>query len=172
MSRGRVQVDVLPWRRCGGKPGRGSEHKVPGRGAALSLRRATPYLTAHRATFSFAAIADWAKIHCDSCGSDLDGWLALRVAEVGLLTSPVVVRVPNELQNSVDNTVAQQLKQLQRHFRPFARKVPDRTCWWLQLRFNRRFQSGGMKSVLVHASAAVKQARTTPEVCGFATNRG
>jgi len=61
-----VQVDdaYLGGERCGGQPGRGSENKVAGSsGSRLVVSGHPRYIKlATVPTFSFAAIADWAKI--------------------------------------------------------------------------------------------------------------
>ena len=67
LLRGKVQRDdaYLGGERCVGKPGRGSENKVP-IVAAVSINEAACPVHVKLSTvptFSFAAIANWAKIH-------------------------------------------------------------------------------------------------------------
>jgi transposase-like protein len=103
--RGKIQVDdaYLGGERCGGKPGRGSENKVP-IVAAVSVDDAghPRYVKlATVTTFSFAAIADWAQdslaIGCEVISDELACFRA--VTEVGYPHQAVVVkgRHPNEL---------------------------------------------------------------------------
>ena len=96
--RGKVQVDdaSLGGERCGGKPGRGSENKMPILAAVPIDDGGQPRYVklATVATFSIAAIADWAQ---DSlaigCKVISDGLACFRaVTEVGCLHQAVVMK--------------------------------------------------------------------------------
>jgi hypothetical protein len=103
--RGKVQLDdaYLGGERNGGKPGRGSENKVP-IVAAVSLDEAGHPIhmkVAKVETFSFAAIADWAQDTLGrGCEVISDGLACFRaVAVVGCIHQPVIVngRHPEDL---------------------------------------------------------------------------
>ncbi len=160
--RGKVQVDdaYLGGERCGGKAGRGSENKVP-IVAAVSLDDAghpRHVKLATVATFSFAAIADWAQgslaIGCEVVSDGLACFRA--VAEVGCLHQPVVVkgRHPDELPEfRWINTVLSNLKtsfSSTFHALKFD-KYADRYLAAFNYRFNRRFNLATMTERVVHA---------------------
>ncbi len=160
--RGKVQVDdaYLGRERCGGKVGRGSENKVP-IVAAVSIDEAghPRYVKlAAIATFSFAAIADWAQ---DSlaigCHVISDGLACFRaVTEVGCFHKPVVVRGrhPNELSEFCwINTVLSNLKtSFSGTFHAFRfDKNANRYLGAFNYRFNRRFNLAAMTERVVHA---------------------
>ena len=160
--RGKVQVDdaYLGGERCGGKAGRGSENKVP-IVAAVALDDAghpRHVKLATVATFSFAAIADWAQdslaIGCEVIS---DGLACFRAeAEVGCLHQAVVVngRHPNELPEfRWINTVLSNLKTSFSgtfHALKFD-KYADRYLGAFNYRFNRRFNLATMTERVVHA---------------------
>ncbi len=160
--RGKVQVDdaYLGGERCGGKAGRGSENKVP-IVAAVSLDDAghpRHVKLATVATFSFAAIADWAQdslaIGCEVISDGLACFRA--VAEVGCFHHPVVVRGrhPNELPEfRWINTVLSNLKTSFSgtfHALRFD-KYADRYLGAFNYRFNRRFKLAEMTERVIHA---------------------
>jgi hypothetical protein len=156
--RGRVQIDdaYLGGERCGGKPGRGSENKVPVV-AAVSIDDAGHPQHVKLATvamFSFAAIADWAQdslaIGCEVISDGLACFCA--VPEVGCLHQPVVVkgRHPNELPEfRWINTVLSNLKTSfsgtfhSLKFDKYADRYPRA--------FNYRFNLAEMTERVVHA---------------------
>ena len=125
--RGKVQLDdtYLGGEHNGGKPGRGSENKVP-IVAAFSLVEAGHPIhvkVAKVETFSFAAIADWAQdALARGCEVISDGLACFRaVAEVGCLHQPVVVngRHPKDLPDfRWINTVISNLKPAEEHSTP------------------------------------------------------
>jgi hypothetical protein len=160
--RGKVQVDdaYLGGERCGGKPGRGSENKVP-IVAAVSIDEAGHPRYVKLATvamFSFAAIADWAQ---DSlaigCHVISDGLACFRaVTEVGCFHQPVVVRSrhPNELSEfRWINTVLSNLKtSFSGTFHAFRfDKYANRYLGAFNYRFNRRFNLAAMTERVAHA---------------------
>jgi transposase-like protein len=160
--RGKVQVDdaYLGGERCGGKPGRGSENKVP-IVAAVSIDEAghPRYVKlATVATFSIAAIADWAQ---DSlaigCHVISDGLACFRaVTEVGCLHQPVIARGrhPNELSEfRWINTVLSNLKtSFSGTFHTFrSDKYSNRYLGAFNYPFNRRFDLAAMTERVVHA---------------------
>jgi transposase-like protein len=160
--RGKVQVDdaYLGGERCGGKPGRGSENKVP-IVAAVSVDDAghPRYVKlATVATFSFAAIADWAQdslaIGCEVISDELACFRA--VTEVGCLHQAVVVkgRHPKELPVfRWINTVLSNLKTSFSgtfHALKFD-KYADRYLGAFNYRFNRRFNLAAMTERVIHA---------------------
>ena len=148
--RGKVQVDdaYLGGEHCGGKPGRGSENKVP-IVAAVSVDDAghpQHLKLATLTTFSFAAIADWAQdALAPGCEVISDGLACFRaVAEVGCFHQAVVVRGrhPDKLpQFRWINTVLSNLKtSFSGTFHSLSfKKYGNRYLGAFSYRFNRRF---------------------------------
>ena len=163
--RGKVQLDdaYLGGERNGGKPGRGSENKVP-IVAAVSLDEAGHPIhvkVAKVETFSFAAIADWAQdALARGCEVISDGLACFRaVAEVGCLHQPVVVngRHPKDLPDfRWINTVISNLKTSfsgtfhALNFDKYADRYLGAFCY----RFNRRFNLEEMTGRLLRASCS------------------
>ena len=160
--RGKVQIDdaYLGVERSGGKPGRGSENKVP-IVAAVSLDDAGHPLYVKLATvqtFSFAAIADWSQAALTrGCEVISDGLACFRaVAEVGCFHQPVIVngRHPNEMTEfRWINTVLSNLKTSFSgtfHALRFD-KYADRYLGAFSYRFNRRFDLAAMIERVLHA---------------------
>ncbi|MFT5340196.1 MAG: transposase-like protein [Cyanobium sp.] len=160
--RGKVQIDdaYLGGERNGGKPGRGSENKVP-IVAAVSLDNAGHPLHVKLATvqtFSFAAIADWSQASLSrGCEVISDGLACFRaVAEVGCSHQPVIVngRHPNEMTEfRWINTVLSNLKTSFSgtfHALRFD-KYADRYLGAFSYRFNRRFDLAAMTERVLHA---------------------
>lgn len=162
LLRGKVQIDdaYLGGERNGGKPGRGSENKVP-IVAAVSLDDAGHPLHVKLATvqtFSFAAIADWSQAALSrGCEVISDGLACFRaVAEVGCSHQPVIVngRHPNEMTEfRWINTVLSNLKTSFSgtfHALRFD-KYADRYLGAFSYRFNRRFDLAAMTERVLHA---------------------
>lgn len=150
----------LDGERCGGKAGRGSENKVP-IAAAVSLDDAghpRHVKLATVATFSFAAIADWAQ---DSlalgCEVNSDGLACFcAVTEVGCLHQAVVVegRQHNELPEFLwIDTVLSNLKTSFSGTFPALKfdEYAHRYLGGFNCRFNRRFNLATMTERVAHA---------------------
>ena len=163
LLRGKVQIDdaYLGGERCGGRPGRGSENKVP-IVAAVSVNEAGCPVHVKLSTvptFSFAAIADWAQ---DSlaigCHVISDGLACFRaVTEIGCFHHPVVVngRHPNELSEfRWINTILSNLKtSFSGTFHAFRfDKYANRYLGAFNYRFNRRFNLEVIPERVVNAS--------------------
>ncbi len=145
----------------GGKPGRGSENKVP-IVAAVSLDEAAPPIhmkVAKVETFSFAAIADWAQdALARGCEVISDGLACFRaVAEVGCIHQPVIVngRHPKDLPDfRWINTVISNLKTSfsgtfhALNFDKYADRYLGAFCY----RFNRRFNLEEMTGRILRAT--------------------
>jgi transposase-like protein len=160
---GKVQLDdaYLGGELNGGKAGRGSENKVP-IVAAVSLDDAGHPIhvkVSKVATFSFAAIADWAKdALARGCEVISDGLACLRaVAEVGCIHQPVIAagRHPKDLPEfRWINTVISNLKTSfsgpfdALRFRKYANRYLGSFCY----RFNRRFHLELMKARIISAT--------------------
>ena len=161
--RGKVQLDdaYLGGERNGGKPGRGSENKVP-IVAAVSLDEAGHPIhvkVAKVETFSFAAIADWAQdALARGCEVISDGLACFRaVAEVGCTHQPVIVngRHPKDLPDfRWINTVISNLKTSfsgtfhSLRFEKYAERYLGSFCY----RFNRRFHLEEMTGRILRAA--------------------
>jgi transposase-like protein len=161
--RGKVQLDdaYLGGERNGGKPGRGSENKVP-IVAAVSLDEAGHPIhvkVAKVETFSFAAIADWAQdALARGCEVISDGLACFRaVAEVGCTHQPVIVngRHPKDLPDfRWINTVISNLKTSfsgtfhSLRFEKYAERYLGAFCY----RFNRRFHLEEMTGRILRAT--------------------
>jgi len=161
--RGKVQLDdaYLGGERNGGKPGRGSENKVP-IVAAVSLDEAGHPIhmkVAKVETFSFAAIADWAQDTLGrGCEVISDGLACFRaVAEVGCIHQPVIVngRHPKDLPDfRWINTVISNLKTSfsgtfhALNFDKYADRYLGAFCY----RFNRRFNLEEMTGRILKAT--------------------
>jgi transposase-like protein len=171
LLRGKVQIDdaYLGGERNGGKPGRGSENKVP-IVAAVSLDDAGHPLHVKLATvrtFSFAAIADWSQASLSrGCEVISDGLACFRaVAEVGCTHQPVIVngRHPNEMPEfRWINTVLSNVKTSFSgtfHALRFD-KYADRYLGAFSYRFNRRFDLAAMTERVLHAAC---QSTARPE---------
>jgi transposase-like protein len=160
---GKVQLDdaYLGGELNGGKAGRGSENKVP-IVAAVSLDDAGHPIhvkVSKVATFSFAAIADWAQdALARGCEVISDGLACFRaVAEVGCLHQPVIAdgRHPKDLPDfRWINTVISNLKTSFSGtfhallFRKYANRYLAAFCY----RFNRRFHLEQMTARILHAT--------------------
>jgi hypothetical protein len=160
--RGKVQLDdtYLGGEHNGGKPGRGSENKVP-IVAAFSLVEAGHPIhvkVAKVETFSFAAIADWAQdALARGCEVISDGLACFRaVAEVGCLHQPVVAngRHPKDLPDfRWINTVISNLKTSRGTFHALNfEKYADRYLGAFCYRFNRRFNLEEMTGRILQAT--------------------
>jgi len=160
---GKVQLDdaYLGGELNGGKAGRGSENKVP-IVAAVSLDDAGHPIhvkVSKVATFSFAAIADWAQdALARGCEVISDGLACFRaVAEVGCIHQPVIAdgRHPKDLPEfRWINTVISNLKTSfsgtfhALRFGKYANRYLGAFCY----RFNRRFHLEQMTARILHAT--------------------
>jgi transposase-like protein len=160
---GKVQLDdaYLGGELNGGKAGRGSENKVP-IVAAVSLDDAGHPIhvkVSKVATFSFAAIADWAQdALARGCEVISDGLACFRaVAEVGCIHQPVIAdgRHPKDLPEfRWINTVISNLKTSfsgtfhALRFGKYANRYLGAFCY----RFNRRFHLERMTARILHAT--------------------
>jgi hypothetical protein len=147
---GKIQMDdvYLGGERPGGKPGRGSENKVP-IVAAVSLDQAGNPIhvkVAKVETFSFAGIADWAQdTMARGCEVTTDGLACFRaVAEVGCIHQPVVVNGchPKDLPDFrwINSVISNLKTSFSRTFYVLNfEKYADRYLGAFCYRFNRRF---------------------------------
>ena len=157
---GAVQVDdaYLGGERAGGKPGRGSENKVP-LVAAVSLNEAGNPLHVKLspvAAFSNAAISTWAKANLNPGCSVLSDGLACfaAVTDAGCTHSAEVVgqRKPRDLpQFKWINTVLDNLKtMLSGAYKAFGyAKYAQRYLAAFAYRFNQRFDLAGLAVNLI-----------------------
>ena len=160
--RGKVQIDdaYLGGERNGGKPGRGSENKVP-IVAAVSLDDAGHPLHVKLATvrtFSFAAIADWSQAALTrGCEVISDGLACFRaVAEVGCSHQPVIVNGRHTDEMTEFPWINTVLSNLKRSFGGTFHalrfdKYADRYLGAFSYRFNRRFDLAAMTERVLHA---------------------
>lgn len=160
--RGKVQLDdaYLGGERCGGKPGRGSENKVP-IVAAVSIDDAGQprYVKlATVATFCFVAIADWTQdslaIGCEVISDGLACFRA--VTEVGCLYQAVVVKGLHPIELPVFRWINTVLINLKASFSGTFHalkfdKYADRYLGAFKYRFNLRFNLLTMTERVVHA---------------------
>jgi hypothetical protein len=163
--RGKVQLDdaYLGGKQNGGKPGLGSENKVPIVAAVYLDEAGHPIhmKVAKVETFSFAAIADWAQDTLGRvCEVISDGLVCFRtVVEVGCIHQPVIVngRHPKDLPDfRWINTVISNLKTSfsgMFHALKFD-KYADRYLGAFCYRFNRRFRMNASSTAMQATSAS------------------